>query len=134
MIDFQSERAVYQQLADVLRGSITSGAIPAGRLLPSSKSLEQTHGVSRETVRRALAVLRAEGLVVTEPSLGTRVRVPERRRQVAVPRGATIISRPATAVERAAMGLTVGEHVQVVSLGGRVVGVHPAARVELTIR
>ncbi|MEK8108626.1 winged helix-turn-helix domain-containing protein [Micromonospora sp. M12] len=87
MVDFGSERAVYQQLADVLRALITSGAIRPGQLLPSSKVLEQTHGVSRETVRRSLAVLRAEGLVVTEPSYGTRVRVPEQRRQVAVARG-----------------------------------------------
>lgn len=134
MIDFGSERAVYQQLADVLRQSITSGAIAPGQLLPSSKALEQTHGVSRETIRRALAVLRAEGLVVTEPSYGTRVRVPEQRRQIAAPRGSTVISRPATAAERRELGLAVGDHVQVISLGGRVVGVHPADSVELTIR
>ncbi|MEV4388321.1 winged helix-turn-helix domain-containing protein [Micromonospora sp. NPDC049580] len=125
---------MYQQVADALRASITSGAIAPGQLLPSSRVLEQTYGVSRETVRRTLAVLRAEGLVVTEPSLGTRVRAPEQRRQVAVQRGATVISRPATAAERREHGMTVGEHVQVISLGGRVVGVHPADRVELTIR
>ncbi|MGC4769175.1 GntR family transcriptional regulator [Micromonospora sp. DT44] len=134
MIDFASERAVYQQLADLLRASITSGAIRPGQLLPSSKRLEQEHGVSRETIRRALAVLRAEGLVVTEPSYGTRVRVAEQRRQVSVARGSTVISRPATAAERTQLGLAVGEHVQVISLGGRVVGVHPASGVELTTR
>ncbi|MEU7590653.1 GntR family transcriptional regulator [Micromonospora sp. NPDC049230] len=134
VIDPQSERAVYQQVADALRVSITSGVIAPGQLLPSSRTLEQTYGVSRETVRRTLAVLRAEGLVVTEPSLGTRVRVAEQRRQVSVARGSTVISRPATAAERAELGLPVGEHVQVISMGGRVTGVHPASRVELTIR
>ncbi|MEU5945161.1 winged helix-turn-helix domain-containing protein [Micromonospora sp. NPDC047465] len=134
MIDFRAERAVYQQLADLLREEITSGRIPPGGLLPSSTRLEQEHGVSRETVRRALAVLRSEGLVVTEPSYGTRVRVAEERRRVSVPRGATVISRPASSKERAERGLTLGEHVLVIAVGGRVVGVHAASAVELSFR
>lgn len=134
VIDLGADRAVYQQLADLLRAEITSGRLGPGDRLPSSTRLEQQHGVSRETIRRALAVLRAEGLVVTEPSYGTRVRVPEERRRVTVPRGAEVISRPATSEERAEMGLMLGEHVQVVTVGGRLVGTHPASRIKLTFR
>ncbi|TDC42111.1 winged helix-turn-helix domain-containing protein [Micromonospora sp. KC213] len=133
MIDFRAERAVYQQLADLLREEIASGRIGPGELLPSSKRLEQEHGVSRETVRRALAVLRGEGLIVTEPSYGTRVRVAEERKRVSVPRGASVISRPATAAEREQLDIPLGGHVLVVMVGGRVRGpVHAADRTELT--
>ncbi|WP_431728265.1 GntR family transcriptional regulator [Verrucosispora sp. TAA-831] len=134
MIDFGAERAVYQQLADLLRTSIEAGEIPPGSLLPSSKRLEQTYGVSRETVRRALAVLRGEGLVVTESGYGTRVLVAEERRRVTVPRGATAVSVPASREQRDRFGLAVGEHVLVVSLGGRVVAEHPASTTELSFR
>lgn len=132
MIDFGAERAVYQQLADLLRVSIRAGEIPPGGLLPSSRTLEQTHGVSRETVRRALAVLRSEGLVVTEPSYGTRVRAAEERERVPVPRGARVISRPATAEERRDLDVPLGGHVLVVVVGGRERGRYAADRTELT--
>ncbi|OKI47254.1 winged helix-turn-helix domain-containing protein [Micromonospora sp. CB01531] len=132
MIDFRAERAVYQQLADLLREQIVSGDVEPGGLLPSSTRLEQEHGVSRETVRRALAVLRSEGLVVTEPSYGTRVRVAEERARVAVPRGASVISRPATVEEREQLDVALGGHVLVVMVGGRVRGRYAADRTELT--
>lgn len=132
MIDPRAERAVYRQLADVLRESITSGQVRPGGLLPSSKMLEQTHGLSRETVRRALAVLRSEGLVVTEAGYGTRVAEPVDREQVRVPRGSEVISRPATPDERRELDVVEGGHVLVVSVGGRVRGTYPADRTVLT--
>jgi GntR family transcriptional regulator len=41
--------------------------------LPSESTLVQEHGVSRGTARRAVAVLRDEGLVFTVPQRGTYV-------------------------------------------------------------
>lgn len=119
-------------MADDLRESIVSGQLGPGEWLPSSKRLEQEYGVSRETVRRALAVLRGEGLILTEPSYGTRVREPQERAPVRVPRGATAISRPATPAERADLGIDDGGHVWVVSLGGRDRGVYRADSTVLT--
>lgn len=119
-----AERPVYRQIADDLRGLITSGHIGPGHLLPSSKRMEQEYGYSRETIKRALAVLVKEGLVVTERGYGTRVREPSERELVSVPRGARWISRPATPEERASLGIAEGGHVSVVTLGGRVRGVY----------
>jgi GntR family transcriptional regulator len=63
-------RPVYQQLADLLRGQITSGEIPPRTPLPSAKTLSQQHGIAVGTVMRAFDVLRAEGLVRTVAGRG----------------------------------------------------------------
>lgn len=122
MIDPRSPRAVYRQLADLLRAQIEAGAHPPGALLPSSRRLEQEHDVSRLTVSRALEVLRDEGLVVGERGYGTRVREPEQRQEVPVPRGARLRSRmPRSDEERAELDIEPGAvtPVVVITIGGR---------------
>jgi GntR family transcriptional regulator len=68
------ERPRYRLVADELRRRILAGAIPPGSLLPSEPTLIAEFGVSRGTVREAIALLRAEGLVVTEHGRGTYAR------------------------------------------------------------
>lgn len=65
-IDPASERAIYRQLADILRRKITSGEWEPGRNLPSEAHLGDEYEVSQASVRRALALLRAEGRVVRQ--------------------------------------------------------------------
>lgn len=67
---------LYAQLAEVLRRQIASGELAANRPVPSELTLQQTYGVSRDTVRHALEVLRDEGLVVTVRGKGTYVAEP----------------------------------------------------------
>ncbi|MGR6915720.1 GntR family transcriptional regulator [[Actinomadura] parvosata] len=55
--------ARYERIADELRGEILSGAHPVGSQLPSEAELAERHGAARGTVRQAIAVLAAEGLV-----------------------------------------------------------------------
>ena len=62
-IDTQSDRPIYQQIADELRTRIRQGIYPLGQQLPSEAELVEDFGVSRLTVRRGLAVLQNEGLV-----------------------------------------------------------------------
>lgn len=75
------ERPRYRVVADELRRRILAGAIPRGALLPSETTLMAEFEVARGTVREALALLRAEGLVVTETGRGTYARpvMPVRR-------------------------------------------------------
>ncbi|MEO3876103.1 GntR family transcriptional regulator [Nonomuraea sp. B12E4] len=61
---------VYAQIADRLRARIRSGEFPPGGVLPSEAELCQLFGVARNTVRRGLAILEDEGLLVTVPSKG----------------------------------------------------------------
>ena len=58
-----------QQVADDLRGEISTGRI-TGRL-PNEQELASQYGVSRVTVRTALATLVTEGLVVSIHGRGT---------------------------------------------------------------
>ena len=62
---------LYVQLADILRGMITSGELQPRAPVPSESYLQQEQGVSRGTVRMAVAILRDEGLVVTIGGRGT---------------------------------------------------------------
>lgn len=73
VINPYSHVSVYRQLADILRKQIQSGELGHLDVLPSEKTLVQTYGVGRDTVRSAIALLRDEGLVFTVPHRGTYV-------------------------------------------------------------
>jgi DNA-binding FadR family transcriptional regulator len=59
------------QVSESLRQQIESGDI--GDALSSEAALMNSHGVSRNTVRRALKVLEADGVVESAPGIGWRV-------------------------------------------------------------
>ncbi|MFE6778891.1 GntR family transcriptional regulator [Streptomyces sp. NPDC057702] len=56
---------MYQKVAADLRQGITEGAYGSGGRLPAEGELARRYDVSRGTIRQALAVLRAEGLVTS---------------------------------------------------------------------
>ncbi|WP_327156888.1 GntR family transcriptional regulator [Streptomyces tubercidicus] len=67
-----SPRGTYLLIADVLRKEIEEGQLK-GRALPSEAALMQAHGVSRNTIRRALKSLESEKLITSVPGAGWRV-------------------------------------------------------------
>jgi GntR family transcriptional regulator len=68
-IDFPSVSR-YRQLAQHLREAIRRGDHAPGSTLPSEAQLVATYSLSRPTVRRALALLRAEGLIDVQAGRG----------------------------------------------------------------
>ena len=54
---------LHQRLADLLRASVRGGALLAGDAFPTEQDLTAAYGISRGTVRQALARLRAEGVI-----------------------------------------------------------------------
>jgi len=61
----------YLQLYTVLAQALAEGSIGVGEALPSEPALVREYGVSRTTVRRALARLAAEGSIVRRRGSGT---------------------------------------------------------------
>jgi GntR family transcriptional regulator len=73
-VDRSSDRPVYRQIADQLRNTITRGEFTPGAKLPSERVLMDRYQTSRVTVRQAIAVLGAEGLIDVEHGRGVFVR------------------------------------------------------------
>ncbi|GAA4013606.1 GntR family transcriptional regulator [Allokutzneria multivorans] len=64
----------YRELADALRAAIQRGEYPPGGTLPKQEEIAAQYGVNINTVRKAVAVLEAEGLVTPVRRRGTVVR------------------------------------------------------------
>lgn len=65
---------VYRRVVAALRAAIESGEFAEGDKLPSVREIARQHGVPLGTATRALAELRAEGLVVARHGAGVYVR------------------------------------------------------------
>ncbi|WP_089107516.1 GntR family transcriptional regulator [Streptomyces hyaluromycini] len=74
MSEIQRPGALYQQVAAAIREAILSGEFAPDTLLPSEAQLMTRYGVSRPTVRNAIAALRAEGLIDVRHGKGSFVR------------------------------------------------------------
>lgn len=72
---------LYARLAGQIREQILSGRFTSGQRLPTEEALGREGGVSRLTVRHALALLQRDGLIVKRQGLGSFV-TPTRVRQV----------------------------------------------------
>ncbi len=99
MITPDREGAAYRQLAGILRDRIRSGELSADQRMPSEKDLHDEFGLARETVRRALAVLRAEGLIEVRHGHGTFVA--ETPKRIELQPGDSATSTAAVTVTRA---------------------------------
>jgi DNA-binding GntR family transcriptional regulator len=70
-VDQLDPRPLHEQLAAILRERIKAGDYRPRQVLPSEKQLQDEHGVSRGTVRRAVRTLGDEGWTVTVQGRGT---------------------------------------------------------------
>ncbi len=76
-VDKRSPVPLYYQLVERIRGQIRSGKLREGEKLPSELALSERTGISRMTVRQALAYLAREGLLTVRPGVGTFVAEPK---------------------------------------------------------
>ena len=91
----------YLRLYRVLSQALAEGRFGAGELLPSEPRLMKDYGVSRSTVRRALAGLEAEGRIDRKRGSGTFAR--DQRQQAAASRDfSAVLDGAATAPVAAA--------------------------------
>ncbi|MFG3709235.1 GntR family transcriptional regulator [Micromonospora sp. NPDC047670] len=115
MINPGSGVPAWRQLADAIRDRIARGAYPPGSRLPSETHLGQEFGLGRTTVRRAVAALRADGLVLVRHGWGTQVRPHPAKQEVAGEPGTRVSARMPTPDERALFGIPDGTPMLVVT-------------------
>lgn len=126
----------YIEVYNAIKMDILGGAYPAGGFLPTEQELMERYGVSRTTVRNAVALLKKDGFVDTTQGRGTQVlsvarnegnypfsTIPDGVPKVysvikgssnkadVVTQGATIDVVEATSVVAAALGMEVGDKV-----------------------
>jgi DNA-binding transcriptional regulator YhcF (GntR family) len=73
-LDPDDPKQASQQIANKLRAAILTRRLQPGDKLPSQPDLATRYGVARETVKRALEMLRTERLIVTRQGSGAFVR------------------------------------------------------------
>jgi GntR family phosphonate transport system transcriptional regulator len=66
-----SENPVYVQIAEELRQNINDGIYKAGDKLPTEQQLSVRFSVNRHTLRRAISLLKSEGLLRVDQGRGT---------------------------------------------------------------
>lgn len=74
VLDYEGDTHVYIQIADILRRRVSG--LAAGHPVPSEAEIQQEFGVARTTARRAVNLLREEGLVYTVQGEGSFVGPP----------------------------------------------------------
>jgi GntR family transcriptional regulator len=126
MIDPDSDRAAYLQIADQLKEQILAGKLKRGQQVPSEPTLMQQYLVSRNTVRGAMAILRREGLVVVRAPAGTFVRDRGEPKRIILNAGEEVTVRIPTNAERREHDLAEGVLALVVTRTDGTEEIHPA--------
>lgn len=71
MGSLEPPKARYKQVAELLRDAIKEGKYPADSALPSQPELAHEYNLNQSSISRAMAMLRAEGLIRTEHGKGS---------------------------------------------------------------
>lgn len=73
MANRNTKSALYEQVVKNIESQIVSGVYRKGEFLPSEKELTEEYGVSRITIRKALAILSDMGIIETIKGSGSKV-------------------------------------------------------------
>lgn len=79
MIEFRPDEPRWRQVARVIRQRIDDGTYPPGGRVPSVVEMLGEFGVATSTGQKVHRALREEGLIYTEPGLGSFVSPPGER-------------------------------------------------------
>ncbi|RBJ04500.1 GntR family transcriptional regulator [Micromonospora provocatoris] len=98
-LDPDDPKQASQQIANKLRAAILTRRLAPGDKLPSQPDLAARYGVARETVKRALDLLRAERLIVSRQGSGAFVRAQTQRAVELRPHIEAAFERPHVAID-----------------------------------
>lgn len=71
MIEFAPDQPRWRQVAELMRQRIADGTYAPGTRIPSVVQLQEEFGIAGATGQKVHRALRAEGLIYTEPGLGS---------------------------------------------------------------
>jgi DNA-binding transcriptional regulator YhcF (GntR family) len=71
MLEFAPDQPRWRQVAEVIRQRITDGTYPPRSRVPSVLQLQAEFGIAAATGQKVHRALREEGLIYTEPGLGS---------------------------------------------------------------
>jgi DNA-binding transcriptional regulator YhcF (GntR family) len=98
-LDPDDPKQASQQIANKLRAAILTRRLEPGDKLPSQPDLATRYGVARETVKRALEILRTERLIVTRQGSGAFVRAQTQRAVELRPHIEAAFERPHVSID-----------------------------------
>jgi GntR family transcriptional regulator len=78
MLNSQSPKPLYHQLADILLDRTRTGEYPPGSRIPSEHQLAANYGIGRPTVRQAIDLLVRKGVLARKRGSGTFVRTEQK--------------------------------------------------------
>lgn len=132
MIDPDSGVPVYRQLVDAIRAAVERGELRPGQRLRTEPEYVDEYGISRESVRKAMSALRAEGVIVTTKQ-GSRVRPSIDVAEVPIERDTRISTRMPTLQERRALDIPEGVPVFVIEESGKAPKIFAGDRTRLIV-
>lgn len=112
------KRTQFARVAARIREEVTAGAWRLGEQLPPENGLAERYGVSRGTVVRALAQLRAEGVIMTVHGRGSQIASVPAVSVVRVGPDDLAITRMPEDEERDSLGMAPGVPLLVVTRAG----------------
>lgn len=82
LTDGKAAIPLYQQVIDIIKNEINSGAYKAGARIPNEFELAENYKVGRVTVRRAIEELVQQGYLTKRQGKGTFVNAPKLKRKI----------------------------------------------------
>lgn len=82
LTDGKAAIPLYQQVIDIIKNEINSGAYKAGARIPNEFELAESYKVGRVTVRRAIEELVQQGYLTKRQGKGTFVNAPKLKRKI----------------------------------------------------
>ena len=72
-LDFSSDIPIYQQIRNQVVLGVASGELKPGEKIPTMRALADEAGINFMTVNKAYALLKQEGIIVTDRRNGARI-------------------------------------------------------------
>ncbi|MFI7152568.1 GntR family transcriptional regulator [Nonomuraea sp. NPDC050022] len=82
MVELRANRPRWRQVHAIIVVRIRTGEYKAGERIPSLIALIEEFGIANATGQKVMRALRADGLIRTEPGMGSFVTTPEERQAV----------------------------------------------------